>query len=374
MKTLKVIGMVPLVLLAATAFSQGDDRAVPRGGGGGGSSAGAGHAGGGSSQSSGSQGGGSSQGASAASQGGSSGSAYFPEAAGRRPRPGTGTGNRDRYGNDYGRSGYGGYYGGYYGYPYYYYNPYAYWGYGDPSYGWGLGYGYGYGYGNYYSYYPGRAYGGGYAYRDGGAAQIRTLVDPPKARVYVDGYYAGIADDFDGMLQRLNVSPGRHDITFKLEGYTSHTFFVYANGGETLKLRVDLVKGTGETKESIGEEYERRPSPARESGSERERAETSRPEAVRPEPGREVDSESNDRPQVRMPQAGRGEVLFDILPPDASVYIDGEFHGKASQLSQVQLPYGRHRVEVVRPGYRTEETEINVDPEARKVVVRLDRR
>jgi hypothetical protein len=31
-------------------------------------------------------------------------------------------------------------------------------------------------------------------------------------------------------------------------------------------------------------------------------------------------------------------------------------------------------VEVVRPGYRTEETEINVDPEARKVVVRLDRR
>ena len=35
MKTLKVIGMVPLVLFAATAFSQGDDHAVPRGGGGG---------------------------------------------------------------------------------------------------------------------------------------------------------------------------------------------------------------------------------------------------------------------------------------------------------------------------------------------------
>jgi hypothetical protein len=260
MKTLKVIGMVPLVLIAATAFSQGG--AVPRGGGGGGSSsAGARHTGGGGG---GSQGGGG-QGASAPSHGGSSGGGqYVPGAAGRHPRPGTGTGTRDYYGNEHGYYGRYGYYG-YYGYPYsYYYSPYAYWGY--PGYGWGfgLGYGYGYGaygygYGDYYGYYPAAPYyGGGYAYRGGGPAQIRTLVEPAKARVYVDGYYAGVADDFDGMFQRLNVSPGRHDITFKLEGYTSHTFSVYASAGETLKLRADLVKGSGETMESLGEYFVRR--------------------------------------------------------------------------------------------------------------------
>ena len=33
------------------------------------------------------------------------------------------------------------------------------------------------------------------------------LVDPAEARVYVDGYYAGTVDDFDGLFQRLNVSP-----------------------------------------------------------------------------------------------------------------------------------------------------------------------
>jgi hypothetical protein len=43
-------------------------------------------------------------------------------------------------------------------------------------------------------------------------------------------------------------------------------------------------------------------------------------------------------------------------------------------VTQVQLPFGRHRVEVVRPGYRTEETEVNVDAEGRKIVVKLDRR
>jgi len=377
MKTLKVIGMVPLVLIAATAFSQGDNRAVPRGGGGGDSSAGARHTGGGGggSQGGGSQGGGS---ASAPSHGGSGGAYSYSGAEGRRPRPGTGTGNRDRYGNEYnhyyGRSPYYGY-GGYYGYPYsYYYSPYAYWGY--PGYGWGfgLGYGYGYGaygygYGDYYGYYPAPYYGGGY--RETNVAQIRTLIDPPKTRVYVDGYYAGVADDFDGMFQRLSVSPGRHDIALKLEGYASHTYSVYVGGAETIKLRWDMVKGTGETRETIGSEYERpldqSPAPARELPQ-------SEPPRARPEPGREVDSPRIDQPVIQMPQAGRGEILFDILPLDASVYIDGEFHGKASQVTQVQLPFGRHRIEVVRPGYRTEETEINVDAEGRKVVVKLDRR
>lgn len=366
MKTLGIIGMVPLVLIAATAFSQGDNRAVPRGGGGGGgggSSAGSRHTGG--------EGG--SPGVSSAPKSGGSSAAGASSSTqsgpqGRRPRPGTGTGNRDNYGNEYNRYNgrYGHYgYGGYYSYPYssYYYSPYAYWGY--PSYGWGLGYGYG----DYYGYAPAPYYGGGY--REASGAQVRTLVDPARTRVYVDGYYAGVADDFDGMFQRLSLSPGRHDITLKLEGYTSHTFSVYPDGEDTMKLRFDMVKGTGDTRESVGEEYARPLDQGRDPAREAPQAE---PPPARPEPGREVDSERNDRPVIQMPQGGRGEILFDIVPLDASVYIDGEFQGKASQVTRVPLPVGRHRIEVVRPGYRTEETEINVDAEGRKIVVKLDRR
>src|SRR6266542_229436 len=41
-------------------------------------------------------------------------------------------------------------------------------------------------------------------------AQVRVLATPKEAAVYVDGYYAGIVDDFDGMLQSLPLSPGGH--------------------------------------------------------------------------------------------------------------------------------------------------------------------
>ena len=58
-------------------------------------------------------------------------------------------------------------------------------------------------------------------YRDSGS--VRVIVEPEQARVYVDGYYAGIADDFDGIFQRLSIPPGRHEITVKLDGYRTHT-------------------------------------------------------------------------------------------------------------------------------------------------------
>lgn len=377
MKTLKLIGMVPLVLISATAFTQTENQAVPRSGGSSGSSdAGSRHSGGsssgGSSSASSDSG---SHGGSSASSGGGHYDSSRPDAASRRPRPGTGTGTRDRYGNDRDR---------YSSYPYsnYYYDPYAYsWGYPrSRSYGlYGYGYGYydyGYSYGDYYGYYP-YAYGGSYRYRSGNIAQIRTMVEPSKTRVYVDGYYAGLVDDFDGLFQRLNVSPGRHDITLRLEGYTSHTFSVYAGRDSTVKLRWDMVRGAGETRDSIGEEYDRRSD--RDADRDRDLDRDSDRDAERDrdatrDRSREVDTDRPERPSAPPSRAGRGEVFFEIEPSDASVYVDGEFYGKASQVTRLELAAGRHRIEVVRPGYRTEETEIEIGSEARKVVVKLDRR
>jgi hypothetical protein len=370
MKTSKIIGVVPLVLISAAAFAQGgDDRAVPRGSGGGSSAssdAGSRHSGGSSSSSSSgssaSSNSGSGSGSSASSGGSYSNQSRSSQAAARRPRPGTGTGDRGRYGRSGDR---------YYGYPnsYYYYDPYIYsWGYpGSRAYGlYGYGYGYydyGYSYGDYYGYSP---YGRSYRYRTGYVAQLRTLVEPAKARVYVDGYYAGIVDDFDGLFQRLNVSPGRHDITFRLEGYKSHTFSIYASPDQTLKLRWDMVRGSGETSESTGDAYEGRSS--RDPDEDRDSARDS------VDRNRDADAE-RDRAYVPPSRsAERGELQLDIVPADASVYIDGEFYGKASQVTRLELPAGRHRLEVVRPGYKTDETEVDIDRETRRVTVKLERR
>jgi hypothetical protein len=334
-----------LILAASLALApalQAQDHAVPRGGGGGGSSGGGGgshpspgvsSSGGGSQSSPGYSGGGPSSGS------GSSGSI----AERRHPRAGTGSGSS------------GGYYPGYPGSPGWggggYYPPYwsSWWPYG--SLGWYGGY-----YGGYYGY-PWGWGGGGTVYhqieRESGA--VRVLVDPAEARVYVDGYYAGTVDDFDGLFQRLNVSSGRHELALKLEGYKTHRMRVYVAPDSTLKLHYELEKGTGESFEDLSKD-------APES------------EARRDEEQDRRWSENEARAEKDEMTAMGGRVELSIRPEDASVYVDGAFRGSAREASTLRLAPGRHRIEIVRPGYRTLEKEVDVAPgETTDVKVELER-
>ena len=117
----------------------------------------------------------------------------------------------------------GGYHGGYYGHGYYrpyYYRPYFYnpfWGYAGwyPYAGWygGYGFGFGFSWGAGYGYpygYPYGYYGYGWGYDP--AASIRIQATPREAQVYVDGYFVGIVDDYDGFSQRLRLVPGEHEL------------------------------------------------------------------------------------------------------------------------------------------------------------------
>ena len=55
------------------------------------------------------------------------------------------------------------------------------------------------------------------------SGSLRVIVDPVKTRVYVDGHYAGIADDFGTASSRGSpLPPGRHEISPKLDGYRTH--------------------------------------------------------------------------------------------------------------------------------------------------------
>jgi hypothetical protein len=269
----------------------------------------------------------------------------------RHPRPGTGTGRFDndgrgghRYGyGDGGRYDYGYRYGygwGGYGRYGYYYDPFDYW--YSPYYYSGY-----YGYSPYY-YRRGRGYG--YGYRDTGS--VRIIVDPERTRVYVDGYYAGIVDDFDGILQRLNVPPGRHEITLKLEGYRTQHFKVYVPVDDTIKIHFDMVRGAGE---ATSEEFAGRPGDDYgriEDMNDRDRGDDRRDDR-RYEP--------RDRRYEGRDDRDGASVRLQVSPRDASVYVDGEFRGSGRDASSLRLSPGRHRIEVVRPGFRTVEREIDVD-------------
>ena len=110
-----------------------------------------------------------------------------------------------------------------------YYSPY--WLY-DPWYG--FGYQYPLGPYPYPSPYPYRYYN-----VDPGAA-MRLEVTPHEAEVYVDGYYAGIVDDFDGMWQQLRLDDGGHRIEVRKPGLTTLTFDVMVQPGRTITYRGDL--------------------------------------------------------------------------------------------------------------------------------------
>jgi hypothetical protein len=204
----------------------------------------------------------------------------------------------------------------------------------------------------YYGYYPiagffpyGVCLPGNYY---SAASEVRLQVKPDQARVFVDGYYAGIVDDFDGLFQRLRLPPGRHELTLKFTGFKTHRILMYAAVGRTLKIRYEMIPGTGQ--------------------DEPDELAPTRPV---PEPGEGPIGVPGKRAE-RHPEGG--EIRLSVRPEDASVYLDGAFRGSGRELHSVELAAGRHRIEVVRPGFRTYEREVEVEPDRElDVTVELQR-
>jgi hypothetical protein len=148
----------------------------------------------------------------------------------------------------------GRYYRPYYYTPYYYggypafYGPYAAgYGFGYPTWGFSIGFGFGYGYPAYgypaygypaygYPAYPYPAYG--YPYRPYGG--VRIDVPQRDAEVYLDGYFAGAVDNYDGTFQQLNLEPGPHKLEIRAPGFSTVAFDVNVEPGRTITYRTSL--------------------------------------------------------------------------------------------------------------------------------------
>jgi hypothetical protein len=90
-------------------------------------------------------------------------------------------------------------------------------------------------------YYNGYNYGYGYGYPVG---ELRLQVRPRHAEVYVDGYYAGIVDDFDGIFQSLRLEEGAYLIEIVAPGYLPIEFDVRIEGGRKITYRGELFTDT----------------------------------------------------------------------------------------------------------------------------------
>lgn len=68
------------------------------------------------------------------------------------------------------------------------------------------------------------------------SSSLRLQAEPREAEVYIDGYYAGTVDEFDGVFQRLRIEPGEHEIELYLPGHRSFQRKLYLQPGRTFRI------------------------------------------------------------------------------------------------------------------------------------------
>jgi hypothetical protein len=166
--------------------------------------------------------------------------------------------------------------------------------------------------------------------------------------VYVDGFYAGVVDDFDGVFQRLHLAPGGHEIALYLPGYRTARHHVYLGPGSSFKLRDALE--------------------ALPPGVESEPPRLAPPVPEPPAGTFRLPRRPPPLPPPALPQtpavahaAGYGTLSLCVQPTGAEVRIDGRPWVSADgQHFVVELSAGVHRVEVVLAGYRTYTTQVEV--------------
>ena len=109
---------------------------------------------------------------------------------------------------------------------------------GSPYYSYG-GYGnYGFGYAYPYAYGPAPYSPWVASGNDIGA--VRLKMRPRDAQVFVDGYYAGLVDDFDGSFQSLRLESGGHKIEIHMPGFEDLELDVHVQPGRTITLSEDM--------------------------------------------------------------------------------------------------------------------------------------
>jgi hypothetical protein len=248
-------------------------------------------------------------------------------------------------------------------------------------------------YGGFYSPFYGPFYSGWYPlyaqypypypypryYYSGSWASARLEVKPRDAQVYLDGYFVGIVDQFDGVFQRLDLPTGEHDIVVYLKGYRAYRQRTLFRPGESYHFKAilePLPPGTPDEpppQASAPDPYSANRDPR-----------DPRDPYVRDPYGRDPAGQDPNRQPPSPPQPGdRGRTMPDrpgdrrgpdsnsfgtlnirVQPGDATVIIDGERWDSPEGGSRlaVQLAAGSHRIEVRKDGFKPYSSTIQIRP------------
>ncbi len=172
------------------------------------------------------------------------------------------------------------------------------------------------------------------------AGLFGRLVTPKTAAVYIDGYYAGTVDDFDGPFQKLYIVPGEHEVQIVAHGHRVYEQIVVIDPGRTLELE-DVLE------------------PLAPSGASGPPVHGSPGGAPPPPPAPSTGAEESGS-HIVAPSFGR--LLVRVQPPDAEVWIDGALWGSLAGMDAVTIHIGAgpHRLEIRRAGYQSFVSEVTI--------------
>jgi hypothetical protein len=211
------------------------------------------------------------------------------------------------------------------GYPYW---GYPYWGWGYPYWGWGWG--------PYWGPWYGYPY---YGHPDDNSAKVKLEVKPKDAQVYLDGYYVGTVDDFDGTFQGLRMAPGDHELVVYKPEFRTVKQKVRVRPRKDSKIRFEMQPlAPGEVAEAPP------PPPAQEEQPAREAPPYRMPGRVPPR---------EQQPPPGSDARSFGTLVLRVQPAGAEVLIDGEqWQGpEGEERLTVHVAEGPHRVEIRKEGF-----------------------
>lgn len=77
------------------------------------------------------------------------------------------------------------------------------------------------------------------------SAEVRIHVEPNNAAVYLDGAFAGTANDFGGIGRSMLAPPGKHNLKISLPGYQDYVVPLDLEAGQKYNIETKLTPGAG---------------------------------------------------------------------------------------------------------------------------------
>ena len=196
--------------------------------------------------------------------------------------------------------------------------------------------------------------------------RVILKVEPDDAQVLLNGKWIGEAYEFSTDNSALRLASRNNELVIKKEGYVEEAIDLYEYNTRKiiihLKLRID--------KDYTGPVHPKTP------------AKKVTPKEAEIKPGYEAKTEPGKQipsgpPEESKPVGKPVDVILEIQPEEASIYLDGKFWGIAppgGKIENLRLEPGKYTLEVAKPGYQDYKQEIEVKEQKLKILINLEKK